>query len=150
VRRDDNLTTFKCRFSGNLEASTSWNPQGLSRPVMGLLYLFDFSGQSVNAFKFLVKLQHLVWTAVLLKIQSSGMWCCVTGQVVADINHGSRCLPNISDCHQSTRGNIPEDLYYNLQLIFHLQNIPCTDLHTMSSITLCSVRHPEVLMTANY
>jgi hypothetical protein len=23
----------------NLKASTSWNPQGLSRPVMGLLYL---------------------------------------------------------------------------------------------------------------
>jgi hypothetical protein len=23
-----------------MEATTSWNPQGLSRPVMGLLYLF--------------------------------------------------------------------------------------------------------------
>jgi len=40
VRRADNLTTFMCRLSCNLEASTSWNPQGLSRPVMGLLYLF--------------------------------------------------------------------------------------------------------------
>jgi hypothetical protein len=39
VRRADNLTTFKCRLSGNLGASTSRNPQGLSRPVMGLLYL---------------------------------------------------------------------------------------------------------------
>jgi hypothetical protein len=29
-----------CRLSWNLEASTFWNPQGLSRPVMGLLYLF--------------------------------------------------------------------------------------------------------------
>jgi len=29
-----------CRFSWNLGASTSWNPQGLSRPVQGLLYLF--------------------------------------------------------------------------------------------------------------
>ena len=28
-----------CRLSWNLGASTSWNPQGLSRPVMGLLYL---------------------------------------------------------------------------------------------------------------
>jgi len=28
-----------CRLSWNLEASTFWNPQGLSRPVMGLLYL---------------------------------------------------------------------------------------------------------------
>jgi len=28
-----------CPSSWNLGASTSWNPQGLSRPVMGLLYL---------------------------------------------------------------------------------------------------------------
>jgi len=34
-----NLTTFMCRLSWNLGASTSWNPQGLSRSVMGLLYL---------------------------------------------------------------------------------------------------------------
>jgi len=40
VLRADNLTTFMCRFSCNLGASTSWNPQGLSRPVMGLLYLY--------------------------------------------------------------------------------------------------------------
>jgi hypothetical protein len=39
VRMADNLTTFMCRLSRNLGASTSWNPQGLSRPVMGLLYL---------------------------------------------------------------------------------------------------------------
>ena len=29
-----------CRLSWNLGVSTSWNPQGLSRPVMGLLCLF--------------------------------------------------------------------------------------------------------------
>ena len=40
MRRADNATTFMCRLSGNLGASTSWNPQGLSRPVMGLLYLY--------------------------------------------------------------------------------------------------------------
>jgi hypothetical protein len=39
VRKADNLTTFMCRLSRNLGASTSWNPLGLSRPVMGLLYL---------------------------------------------------------------------------------------------------------------
>jgi hypothetical protein len=37
VRRAGNLTIRMCRLSGNLEASTFWNPQGLSRPVMGLL-----------------------------------------------------------------------------------------------------------------
>ena len=40
MRRADNLTTFMCRLSWNLGASTSWNPQGLSRSVMGLLYLY--------------------------------------------------------------------------------------------------------------
>jgi len=29
-----------CELSCNLGASTSWKPQGLSRPVMGFLYLF--------------------------------------------------------------------------------------------------------------
>jgi hypothetical protein len=38
VHRAD-LTTFMCWLPWNLGASTSWNPQGLSRPVMGLLYL---------------------------------------------------------------------------------------------------------------
>jgi hypothetical protein len=33
----DNLTTFMCRLSKNLGAANSWNPKGLSRPVMGLL-----------------------------------------------------------------------------------------------------------------
>jgi hypothetical protein len=35
----NNLTTFVCRLSRNLGASTSWNRKGLSRPVMGLLLL---------------------------------------------------------------------------------------------------------------
>jgi hypothetical protein len=39
VRRADYLTTFMCRLSTNLGTSTSWTPQGLSRRVMGLLYL---------------------------------------------------------------------------------------------------------------
>jgi hypothetical protein len=33
------LITFMCRLSRNLEALSFWNSQGLSRPVMGLLYL---------------------------------------------------------------------------------------------------------------
>jgi len=40
VRRADNLTTFMCRLSWNLGASTPWDPLGLSRHVMGLLYHF--------------------------------------------------------------------------------------------------------------
>jgi hypothetical protein len=40
VRRADNLTTFMYRMSWNVGASNSWNSQGLSRPVMGSVYLF--------------------------------------------------------------------------------------------------------------
>ena len=40
VRRADNLTNFMCRLSWNLGASTSWNHQGLYRPIMVLLYHF--------------------------------------------------------------------------------------------------------------
>ena len=40
--RKADFTTFICRLSWKLGASTSWNPQGLSRAVMGLLYLLPF------------------------------------------------------------------------------------------------------------
>jgi len=33
VRRSDKFTTFMCRLTWNLGTSTSWNPQGLSKPV---------------------------------------------------------------------------------------------------------------------
>jgi len=41
VRTADNLTTFTCWLSWNPEGSTSMKPQGLSRPVKGLLYLIS-------------------------------------------------------------------------------------------------------------
>jgi hypothetical protein len=41
VRRAGSRTTLMFRLSRHLGASTSWNPQGLSRPVMGLLYLSE-------------------------------------------------------------------------------------------------------------
>ena len=37
-----------CRLSWNLGTSTSWNPQGLSRPVMGLLYVVSSVRHSSN------------------------------------------------------------------------------------------------------
>jgi hypothetical protein len=39
--RADDPTTFMCRLSWNLGASTSWKPQGLSRRVMRLLYFIQ-------------------------------------------------------------------------------------------------------------
>ena len=32
----DNFTTFTCRLYGHVGASSSWNPQGLSRPCTGI------------------------------------------------------------------------------------------------------------------
>ena len=39
MRRADNLTTFMCRLCRNLEVSTPWNPQTLSKPIQGLLHV---------------------------------------------------------------------------------------------------------------
>jgi hypothetical protein len=48
VLRVDNLTTFKRRLSRNLAASTSWNLQGLYRPVISLLYLYLYPKELRN------------------------------------------------------------------------------------------------------
>lgn len=42
MRGADNLTTLQWPLSGNLEASASWNAQGLSSSVEGLLYVYVF------------------------------------------------------------------------------------------------------------
>jgi hypothetical protein len=57
VRKADKLTTFIHRLSLNLGDSNSWNPQGLSRSLMGLLYHFNY-------------LLLTTWSRVLLEKQS--------------------------------------------------------------------------------
>jgi len=49
----DNFTTLVCRLSGKLGDSTPWNPQGLSRPVRGLLHLY-FMHQPFSTFYLLL------------------------------------------------------------------------------------------------
>jgi len=39
VLRADDITTFMCRLFSKLGASASWNPQGLSMPVIGLIII---------------------------------------------------------------------------------------------------------------
>jgi hypothetical protein len=46
----DNLTIFMCRLSGHLGATSSWNPHGWSRPVMGLLYFFLERGLDLSGY----------------------------------------------------------------------------------------------------
>ena len=48
VHRADDLTTFVCWLSWNLGASASWNPQSLSTPIMGLLYLLIVQQRNGN------------------------------------------------------------------------------------------------------
>jgi hypothetical protein len=55
VHRADNLTTSKCRLSRNLGASTSWDPKGLSRPVIGLLFFFfKYNADGMHDIKYTV------------------------------------------------------------------------------------------------
>jgi hypothetical protein len=62
VLRADNLTTFMCRLSKNLGASTTWSPKGLPRPVMGLLYLLVSNElKRVRKEAYLVKFKALSW-----------------------------------------------------------------------------------------
>jgi len=81
VRRADNLTTFMCQLSCNLGASTSWNPQGLSRPVMGLLYLYllpTYRGKYVSNWIILYLAYFLTMTTVTVSylqlLEYRGIW----------------------------------------------------------------------------
>jgi len=53
-----------CRLSGNLVASTSWNPQGLSRPVMGELYLYIEYRNDLIGWK-IVWMEKMTWWGAL-------------------------------------------------------------------------------------
>ena len=71
VRRADNLTIFMCWLSWNLGASPSWNPRGLSSPVMGMLYLMyirisiDFRLSSVVVRGFLLCFVYYIWCGMV-------------------------------------------------------------------------------------
>ena len=57
MHRADNLTTFMFRLSRNLGVSTSWHPQGLSRPVQELLYLVPHTCTSLASMFFFFHLK---------------------------------------------------------------------------------------------
>jgi len=48
-----------CRLSWNLVVSTSWNPQGLFRPVIGLLHLYRLRSFTIYNFSSFLFLQFL-------------------------------------------------------------------------------------------
>jgi hypothetical protein len=68
VRRADNFTTFMCQLSWNLRVWTSWNPQGLSRPVMRLLYLlFKMNTFHTMKYTFSILYAHRTWSNFVLR-----------------------------------------------------------------------------------
>jgi hypothetical protein len=82
VRRVDNLTTFMCRLSKNLGASTSWSPKVLSRPEMGLFYLYiRISEQTLDIDEELCAcfidwqkaFDHVSWTKLMQILKGTGI-----------------------------------------------------------------------------
>ena len=97
VLRADNLTTFMCRLSRNLEASISWNPLNLSRPVQGLLYLYLSRFAQCHMLKCITlhertKIQILTLYSPELSVDSHHNFVCFP------------CLPSLSTC--PTRSNL--------------------------------------------
>jgi hypothetical protein len=70
VRSADNLTTFMCRLSRNLGASTSWNPKGLSRPLQGLLYLYVKGYYNCSSINYHVKFTLKIHSHISEKVNS--------------------------------------------------------------------------------
>ena len=73
MRRADNLATFMCRLSWNLGTSTSWNPLGLFRPVMGLLYLQSLMKCVLHHIRFLFSSPY-TWTRICQIVKRTIIW----------------------------------------------------------------------------
>jgi len=76
VPRTNNPTTIMWRLSWNMGASTSWKPQSLSKPVMGLLYLllFRYNGPISVSSSTKRLWQSTKWHGFL----SQNTWLCVS------------------------------------------------------------------------
>ena len=77
-----------CRLSWNLGASSSWNPQGLSRPVMGLLYLYFNNGCTIASQCYVKRI-----LPVLMNVQLPGT--SGTQYAFKWFNSIWHCFPNI-------------------------------------------------------
>ena len=119
-----------CRISFNLGASTSWNPQGLSRPVMGLLYLlpswhvftnFGTWSHQCSLRNFIPNSLHMLQRSWAHTLTCLFMYCSFAGIGHADI----MCSTVSSDCWHSLHllsvavWNILPDL---VLLLIHFQS----------------------------
>jgi len=97
VQSSDNLTTFMYWLSWNLGATTSWNHQGLSRPVQGLLYLYRVIEKSLCTCARRVMhctgsggvphIKHLKWHTRTLSCSPNPPQCHTLGQLCCTFIH---------------------------------------------------------------
>ena len=78
-----------CQLSWNLGASTSWNPHGLSRHVMGLLYLLPFNTPHRIKTSCICLPCYLRHVSACTR-SSSGIPYTTTGIPTSSISHSSR------------------------------------------------------------
>ena len=125
MRRADNLTTFMCRLSWNLGASTSWNSQGLSRAVMEFLYLYLYH------WKVWIVQQFAVCKSILVQ-QYDDIWCGLQSTVQVK-------LPAILSCRSITLHNteFPSQATALILTIWSLPVTWCTNSLTFTNCTLC-------------
>ena len=78
------LTTYHhpVPLSRNLGALTSWNPLGLSRPLMGLLYLYLYSSESFRTCRIVLscntcdwRTHELLWLRAYAHLHTRGYTC---------------------------------------------------------------------------
>jgi hypothetical protein len=73
--------TFLCRLSWKLRASTSWNLEGLSRHVQGVLYLYFILRYRIYVTSWTL---FIVWAAVAFL--SKAAQCCVFPQLLIGVS----------------------------------------------------------------
>jgi hypothetical protein len=118
-----------CRLSWNLGALTSWNPQGLSRPVMGLLYLYllypCYWKLIGNPYGF-----YMLYKYTQTDRQTDSCWDhnCYSVHHFNIIN-GAFYLQNLFTCFIKGRSNIHPSLpIEQAGWRYHLYNLMCADL----------------------
>ena len=130
VRGADNLTTFICRLSWNLGASTSWNPQGLSRPLMGLLYLY--------LLPLLLELKHNRMSSIEVTLSSLEAFTLMT---LIDVGWNVLSRALLFTCIHACVIPVSDGAYvFRNSLVYAL----------ISLLTLCSFLCPVILLLMNH
>jgi len=74
VLRVDNLTYFMCRLSWNLLALILWKPQGLCRPVMGMIYFYTVRGREIDPTSDQFNEETRFYVIGLMKSENNNNW----------------------------------------------------------------------------